>query len=275
LSFIGRRFGLSDEPGSGVSCGENGAYAGAVPLLERVCDRYGQYQWQPRQVADLNRDLSQRYGLPIEFDRKIDGLRAVGEALVRGDLIHAQIAMLHLQIPDPPLLGKSAQTAGQMIRLARQLRVSGLLKADWDPTKHPRWPAGSPDSIGGEFAPAGAPSSDSGVEEPDAPVIPAQITIPVPLELPGGIPFPSEIVPPPALPDIFPRGELRNPFPDRPECEEEWAHANEYCREFMRSGKVGKYGSRGFGRTFSQCVLGMVSQDCGGSLTNIEGSENA
>jgi hypothetical protein len=82
-------------------------------------------------------------------------------------------------------------------------------------------------------------------------------------------------VPPPALPDIYPRGELRNPYPDRPECEEEWAHAIEYCNELMRSGRMGTYGSRGFGRTFSQCVLGMVRQDCGGSLTNVEGLADA
>jgi hypothetical protein len=34
-------------------------------------------------------------------------------------------------------------------------------------------------------------------------------------------------------------------------------------------------GSRGFGRTFSQCVLGMVREDCGGSLTNVEGLADA
>jgi len=158
---------------------------------------------------------------------------------------------------------------------AYQLRASSLLKEDWDPAKHPRWPAGSPGGVGGEFAPAGTAPVNSGTGGPSAPVTPVQLTIPVPLELPGGIPFPSEIVPPPAIPDIYPRGELRNPFPDRPECEEEWVHAIEYCKELMRSGKMGKDGSRGFGRAFSQCVLGMVRQDCGGSLTNVEGLDDA
>jgi hypothetical protein len=45
--------------------------------------------------------------------------------------------------------------------LARRLRSSGMLKADWDPTQHPRWPAGSPGGIGGEFAPAGTAYDDA------------------------------------------------------------------------------------------------------------------
>jgi len=173
---------------------------------------------------------------------------------------------LHLQIPDPPPLTKLARCPSEIIDLARRLEASGLLKADWDPTKHPRWPAGSPGGIGGEFAPIGAASGDSATGEQSAPVIPAQITIPVPFELPGGIPFPSEIVPPPALPDIYPRSGLRNPFPDRPECEEEWAHALEYCQGLIENKRMGKDGYRGFGRAFQQCVLGMVREDCGGNL---------
>ena len=94
MSYLGRCFGLSDVPGRGVSCGENGVFVGEVPLLEgpSASDR-----WKPRPTSDLNRDLTARYGLPIEFDRKFDGLQAVAQALGRGDLIHAQIATLHLE----------------------------------------------------------------------------------------------------------------------------------------------------------------------------------
>jgi hypothetical protein len=216
-------------------------------------------------VSELNRDLSLCYGLPIEFDRKIESLRAVGQALRRGDFIHAQIATLHLQIPDPPLLGKSAQSPGEIIYLARQLWASGLLKADWDPAKHPRWPAGSPGGIGGEFAPASAASGASA--ERSAPLIPAQITIPVPFDLPGGIPFPSEIVPPPVIPNINPRDLPRNPYPNRPECEQEWAEATDYCLKLKARNLLGKGDYRGSGRTLSQCIMGRVSQDCGGNST--------
>jgi len=201
----------------------------------------------------------------------MDSLTAIAGALNRGDLIHAQIATLHLEIPDPPALTKSARTLGEIIDLAAQLRASGLLKEEWDPANHPRWPAGSPDSVGGQFAPADAASDESASgESSDAPVIPVQDTITAPWSapwrLPGRIPFPSEIVPPPAIPDINPRSNLRNPYPDRPECEEEWEYALDYCTKLMASGRMGADGSRGFGRTFQQCVLGMVREDCGGSL---------
>jgi hypothetical protein len=138
----------------------------------------------------------------------MNGLGAIARALGRG----AQIATLHLEIPDPPPLTKTARSPSEVVDLARQLGASGLLKADWDPAKYPRWPAGSPDSIGGEFAPAGAASGDSGAGDSAASVIPAQLTIPVPLELPGGIPFPSEIIPPPALPDIIRAANSGIPF---------------------------------------------------------------
>jgi hypothetical protein len=243
-------------------------FVSSVPLLEKSKSQDEPDHLQPRPVSDLNRDLSECYGLPIEFTPKIGGLAAVSRALNRGDLLHAQIATLHLQIPDPPPLTKSQQSAEEAIDLARQLQASGLLKADWDPAKHPRWPAGSPGGVGGEFAPAGSTApDDSGAGEPSAPVIPAQITIPAPLELPGTIPFPSEILPPLAIPDINPRSNLRNPYPDRPECEEEWAHALEYCERLIQNRRMGKDGYRGFGKAFLQCVLGMVREDCGGSLT--------
>jgi hypothetical protein len=91
-------------------------------------------------VRDLNRDLSKRYGIPIDINAKSGGLIAIAGALNRGDLLHALITTLHLQIPDPPPLTKSAQTMGDVVALARQLRTSGLLKADWDPLKHPQQP---------------------------------------------------------------------------------------------------------------------------------------
>ncbi len=267
MAHFARCFGLSDEPGRGVSCDENGVFIGTVPLLERSGGQSGADQWQPRTVSDLNRELGECYGLPIEFERKIDGLRAVAHALGRGDLIHAQIATLHLEIPDPPLLAKTRQSPGEIINLARQLRASGLLKADWDPSKHPRWPAGSPDGIGGEFAPTGAASGDSGTAEPSAPVIPAQITIPVPFELPGGIPFPSEVVPPPVIPNINPRSGLRNPYPDRPECEDEWAKAIAFCKDLLDRNQLGRGDYRGSGNTLYQCIMGRVSEACGGNST--------
>jgi hypothetical protein len=266
LNQIGRRFALSEMPGFGISCSKDGVFAGSVPLLSHRSANKAN-QWQPRAASDLNRELRECYGLPVEFDSKIAGLATVARALNRGDLLHAQIATLHLQIPDPPRLTKAPRSTEDVIELARQLKASGLLKADWDPTKHPRWPAGSPDSIGGQFAPVGTATEGHATREPSAPVIPAQITIPVPpLEIPGGIPFPSEIVPPPiAIPDTYPR-ELRNPYPDRAGCDEEWADAIKYCDDLRRRGQLRTDKYRGMG-DYYQCVMGNVSQRCGGFST--------
>lgn len=241
-------------------------FVGAVPLLELCHGGKGRDQWRPRAVVDLNRDLSKRYGLPVEFNATLGGLAAVAGALGRGDLVHAQIATVHLRIPDPPALAKSARSADEVIALAHELRVSGLLKADWDPSQHPRWPAGSPGGIGREFAPAGGDAGSSLAGETGIEVTPAQLTIPMPFELPG-IPFPSEIVPAPLIPNINPRDLPRNPFPDRPECEEEWAQARAYCDGLEKRGLLGVGDYRGMGRTFRDCVMGQVSADCGGNPT--------
>lgn len=258
---IGTHFELS---AAGVSCDQSGVFVGGTPLLERAEDEG--HQWRLRPISDLNRDLSKRYGLPIDLSAKTSALAAIARALSRGDVIHAQIATLHLRIPDPPLFKKGELCPADASNLARQLSASGLLKREWDPAKHPHWPAGSPGGIGGQFAPTEAISTDSSPADAEGSISTAQVTIPAPLELPGSMPLPTEILPPPVVPDVFPRSRLRNPFPDRPECEEEWANAIDYCRELKKSGRMGTDGYLGSGRTFMQCVLGRVSQRCGGSL---------
>jgi hypothetical protein len=264
MTQLGRHFHLSSNQELGVSCDENGLFVGGVPLLE-FRGMSGFEQWQPRTVSDLNRDLGARYGLPVEFNMKISGLTTIARALNRGDIIHAQIATLHLRIPDPPIQRNSLQTQSEIINLAWQLQFSGFLKAEWDPAKHPRWPAGSAGGIGGEFAPSGS-QLDGSVRH--MPIITSQLTIPVPFELPGGIPLPSEILPGPlAPPSINPRTVPKNPYPDRSDCVEEWARAERYCTELMNSKRLGKDGYRGIGKFYYQCLMGQVSEDCGGNST--------
>jgi hypothetical protein len=173
MTQLGRHFYLSPVPGTGVSCGETGLFVDDVPLLEVNQDQ--SERWQPRPVSDLSRDLGERYGLPIDCNAKIGGLAAIARALNRGDILHARIVALHLQFPDPPELAKIAHDARGIVELARQLRASGLLKAGWDPRKHPRWPAGTPGSIGGEFAPSGNVPDNSVTEDRNIPVIPTQL----------------------------------------------------------------------------------------------------
>jgi hypothetical protein len=148
MTQIGRQFSLAAEAGRGVFCGTNGVFVGSVPLLERCRDSNRAEAWRPRAAHELNRDLRKCYRVPIDVEGKTSGLAAICRALNRGDLLHAQIATLHLQIPDPPTLEKSAQIAGAAFDLTSALRASGLLKEEWDENKHPRRPAGSPDSVG-------------------------------------------------------------------------------------------------------------------------------
>jgi hypothetical protein len=259
-------FRLAAAIGGGVSCSEEGLFVGEIALLERVRGSNGSWRWRPRDLPHINRDLSKCYGLPIEFDQKFAGLELISNALNRSEFGRAQIAALHLRLPDPPVIAKSAQNRLEVVQVARRLQASGLLKAGWDSSKHPRWPAESPDGVGGQFAPVGDESGSGGES---ARLIPAQVAVPVPFEspLPGAIPLPPEIVFPPIVtPNITPREAPSNPYPDRPECVEEWASAYEYCRRLKREGKLGRDGYRGAGNSISQCVRGQVSQDCGGNI---------
>jgi hypothetical protein len=176
------------------------------------------------------------------------------------------LVLLHLQIPDPPALAKGAQSADELVALAKELYASGMLKRDWDPSKHPRWPAGSPDGTGGRFAPGdvdldGAPADESSASTRTAQAIPIPFEAVIPR---GAIPWPSEIAPPLG---IYPRRELVNPFPDDPECEKEWAAALLDCWKLKTNKQLGRGDNRGSGRTFDQCVRGRVSERCGGNPT--------
>lgn len=100
-----------------------------------------------------------------------------------------------------------------------------------------------------------------------SPVIPAQETIvaprplipeltrpiPRPIPLPGDQPVPYTIRP------------LENPFPDNEICVEEWAHAREFCGKLLEKGLLGKGDYRNMGKTYRQCLLGQVSEACGGN----------
>jgi hypothetical protein len=112
-------------------------------------------RWEPRSCGELSKQIAEHFGLPIDISSKAGGLRAISNALNEGDVARAQIATVQLAIPDPPPLLKDGPPREAMIRFIRDLNWSGLIKADWDPDKHPRWPTGAPDSQGGRFAPKG------------------------------------------------------------------------------------------------------------------------
>jgi hypothetical protein len=133
----GERWRPTIEP-SHVSCDERGAFLGLIPLLRQLRDGAGRDVWTSRSDAELNRALSAGYGLPVDIASKSGGLAAIVAALNRGDLAVAQIAAIHLRLPELPLLTKHIGSAKSMETLAARLHRSGILKLDWDPTQHPR-----------------------------------------------------------------------------------------------------------------------------------------
>lgn len=127
-----------------VSCNAQGVSIGHVPLLEK-----GDGRWMPRRAAELNVELTTCYRLPIDIAAKANALSLIAHALNRGDLAMAAIAAVQMQIPDPPRLAKEHEKPEEIVRRARELARSGLLKV-WEPEEHPR--TGTPPSPGW-FAP--------------------------------------------------------------------------------------------------------------------------
>ncbi len=263
-----KRFRLAESPEAGVYCDERGLFVGGTPLLERTSDVAA---WRPRPLAHLNRTLSQVYELEIDVLAKLNGIAAVAKALERNDIAHAQLITLFLRIPDPPTLSKASGRAfeQEVLGLAANLGACRLLKLDWDPAKHPRWPAGTAGGVGGQFSPEGEDTGPSG-DQSAAHLTQGGIAVPFPGEIPEvtprPYPLPSEIVPPPiAIPNALPR----NPYPDRPECAREWEDAEKYCADLARRGLLGKHPYIGHGNLYDQCVRGQVSADCGGNVVRV------
>ena len=127
-------FRLAD---GGVQCGERGLFIGSTPMLRHSRGRGDRKTWFVRRSDDLDRELSEAYGLPIDVAAKREALANIARALTQGDLALAQIATLLQRFPDPPSLAKGAPTPGSF-ELAERLFDSGLLKGAWDESLHPR-----------------------------------------------------------------------------------------------------------------------------------------
>jgi hypothetical protein len=149
-----REFRLSPR-GRGVSCDANGAFIDSIPLLKRTRES-GCDVWMPRDAGELSADLGAHYGLPIDASSKAAGLNAIARALNAGDIAHAQLVTLHLQIPEMPPLEAVTSHPNLVGKFVRELQSSGLLQKVWESDEHPRWPAGAPESQGGQFAPKNA-----------------------------------------------------------------------------------------------------------------------
>jgi hypothetical protein len=256
LKEIGQRFQLNDRDASGIRCGEEGFWIGSVPIVTKTDGG----DWCVSPIDEVNDNLASCYGLPVDAATKVSGFKAIASALSRGDRAHAHMVALHLRMPAPPKLAKGEQPEfGALIELAQGLKAAGVLKLEWDPAKHPRWPAGTPDSAGGQFAPAGVvvAGPSGGAKDMQVLDIPLEEAIP---RFPA-IRIPSEVAPPPIATPF-----TRNPYPDRPECVKEWEAAHERCAELARRGLLGKHPYKGTGNSYDQCVRGQVTEDCGGNV---------
>jgi hypothetical protein len=216
-----------------VSCDENGPSLGPVRLLRRTM-----FGFEPRPQAELDFVFAKTFGAPIDWRGRMPDLLEIARALDEKNLALAMIMTLHLRLPNL----NEAQTR-------RAKNTDALLKAGFNPDE-PRDELGRWTSGGG---PQIIPAQDVLVDPwiGDFPIRP--------------IPHPMDIAPPDTAPDtVLPRNlpPLVNPYPDRPECVEEWNYAFRTCGRLLSEGKLG---TRGYADSFSKCVLGLVSEACGGN----------
>jgi hypothetical protein len=122
----------------GRCCSEDGLFLGRTPLIER-CG--GTYVVRPK--ADLDRLLGRAYGGEAAAAPLMPGFSTVAAALGERNLPLAQIAAVHLRLPDlPDIFARTALEAED------QLIKRG--SAAWDEARHPR--TGTPPNPGW-FAP--------------------------------------------------------------------------------------------------------------------------
>jgi hypothetical protein len=132
------RLSAGGERNLGLCCSEDGLFLGRRPLIER---RGGAYVVRPR--AELDRLFGRAYGCEAASARVIPGLATVAVALGQGNLALAQIAAVHLRLPDLPDTVARAALEAEDLLIKRG-------SAAWDEARHPR--TGTPPNPGW-FAP--------------------------------------------------------------------------------------------------------------------------
>lgn len=101
-----RFFKLCDRRGAfarGLSCDEGGVFLGAdFALVKAATDPRGRRLYEARDLAEINAALSAAYGDEVDFTSRLPGLRQAPRYLSEGKWALAQIAALHLRLPDLP-----------------------------------------------------------------------------------------------------------------------------------------------------------------------------
>ena len=230
--------------GRGLRCDRDGLFFAGEALLERDAED----QFRPRPAATIRKVLSNAYRAEGNWDSRIRSVDVVAKALNNGDVARAMMAAVLMRLPEPD----------SGIRIAD---VDGVLaKAGFDPAE--------PRDERGWWTTGGASGHSTGLQQAFLEPFVEPLIEPLIEEVkPEPMPPPTDVVPP----TMGPRNDryappLTNPYPDRPECVEQWDDAHAYCSKLRRRGKFGKDGHRGFGWWYNQCLRGQVSQDCGGNL---------
>jgi len=264
----------------GLSCDADGVFlAGDVPLISRPKIKSHSASYAPRPEGELEGLLAAAYGQGRDFSPQIAGLRLVARYMNEGKWVLAKIASVHLRLPevdDDLALAKLLATETGYLAKGCSNCCERSTRGDRaavkrDVSDEPRMPAGQSD--GGEWT-----TSNNERQLSNPLVIPAQaIAPPMPIPAPFEIPLPPTEVAP--FPFALPGAGLRppplvNPYPNKRKCVEEWAEAEAYCAEMLRQGKLvaGPRGKRtrgysGPGKDYNSCVLGQVSEECGGNPT--------
>lgn len=121
----------------GVSCDTYGPALGPIRLLAKTDNGF-----EPRSAEELCGVLEWTFGQPFDCTNLSRGLRVVANALNEGDIARAMMATLFLRLP--------ALSAEEGVRADQAVT---MLKASPSDPKHPGWPKGTPEGLGGKFRP--------------------------------------------------------------------------------------------------------------------------
>jgi hypothetical protein len=137
----------------GLACTEDGLFLGRTPLIERRGQRF-----VVREEDEIKRLLKRAYQTEPPVKRLMPGLATVATALNADDQCLARIAAVHLQIPDLPSdAARDGMEAEDVLIKSTEPRIplsqAEFHKASPDDPKHPGWPKGTEEGLGGKFRP--------------------------------------------------------------------------------------------------------------------------
>ncbi len=262
----------------GISCDEDGVFlAGDIPIISPVDGGKGARVYRVRYFGEINFLLSAALGHGVDLSDRTSQLHLVARYMTEGKWTLAKIAAVQLRWPDLP-----DDIAVKRLRSAQAI-LAGIDEAcdcgcnsrrretgKRDVSNEPRVPAGQ--AGGGEWESSNGGNMPTSTKNPY--LIPVQaIPMPIPIPAPFEFPLPpTEISPFLDIPNTnLLRPPLVNPYPRKKKCATEWDKAYDFCEDKEANGQLGPDASGsgwgGFGQDFESCVLGQVSEECGGRGT--------